>query len=231
MVEKTNSPAWWPGFAEPFRHMGERIADWFAPRAEAKASNAHYEITMELPGVAEGDIDVSLHEGVLTVKGEKNSERKEEGEGYSTIKGFFRQYEQIHIVADERDVIRLRTNYRNDPPEDVYRYRLQIPPESVRLFFLQYVKKINEEKDRPSFYNTLTANCTNVIWKYASIFPGRVPLSWKLFASGYTPEYLYEKGRLDTSRPFAELTQRGYINPVAQALGDATDFSQRIRTE
>jgi HSP20 family protein len=82
MVEKTNSPAWWPGFAEPFRHMGERIADWFAPRAEAKASDAHYEITMELPGVSESDIDITLHEGVLTVKGEKHSERKEEGEGY-----------------------------------------------------------------------------------------------------------------------------------------------------
>jgi len=82
MVEKTSSSAWWPGFTEPFRHMGERIADWFAPRAEAKASNAHYEITMELPGVTEGDIDVSLHEGVLTVKGEKRSEREEEGEGY-----------------------------------------------------------------------------------------------------------------------------------------------------
>ena len=82
MVEKTNSPAWWPSFYEPFRHLGDRIADWFAPRAEAKESNAHYEITMELPGVAEKDIDVSLHDDVLTVKGEKNSERKEEGEGY-----------------------------------------------------------------------------------------------------------------------------------------------------
>ena len=82
MVEKTNSPAWWPSFYEPFRNFGERVADWFAPRAEAKASNAHYEITMELPGVAEKDIDVSLHEGVLTVKGEKQSERKQEGEGY-----------------------------------------------------------------------------------------------------------------------------------------------------
>ena len=82
MVEKTNTPAWWPGFYEPFRHLGDRIADWFAPRAEAKESNAHYEITMELPGVAEKDIDISLHDGVLTVKGEKSSERKEEGEGY-----------------------------------------------------------------------------------------------------------------------------------------------------
>ncbi|MHA1529809.1 MAG: Hsp20/alpha crystallin family protein [Alphaproteobacteria bacterium] len=82
MVEKTNTPAWWPSVYEPFRHFGERIADWFAPRAEAKASNAHYEITMELPGVTGNDIEVSLHEGVLTVKGEKRSEREEEGEGY-----------------------------------------------------------------------------------------------------------------------------------------------------
>lgn len=157
--------------------------------------------------------------------------RKEEGEGYSTIKGFFRQYEQIHIVADERDVIRLRTNYRNDPPEDVYRYRLQASPENIRRFFLEYVKTINREKDHPSFYNTLTANCTNVIWMHANAFPERVPFSWKLLASGYAPEYLYEKDRLDTSRPFAELTRQGYINPVAQELGDVADFSQRIRTE
>ncbi|HSF94362.1 MAG TPA: Hsp20/alpha crystallin family protein [Thermohalobaculum sp.] len=82
MIEKTTSPAWWPGFFEPFRNIGDRVADWFAPRAEAKASNAHYEITMELPGVEKDDIDIALHDGVLTVKGEKHSERKEEGEGY-----------------------------------------------------------------------------------------------------------------------------------------------------
>lgn len=82
MVEKTTSPAWWPGFFEPFRNIGERVADWFAPRAEAKASDAFYEITMELPGVDKDDIDISLHEGVLVVKGEKHCERKEEGEGY-----------------------------------------------------------------------------------------------------------------------------------------------------
>jgi hypothetical protein len=157
--------------------------------------------------------------------------RKEEGEGYSTIKGFFRQYEQIHIVADERDIIRLRTNYRKDPPEDVYRYRLQASPEQARQFFLEYVKTINEEKEHPSFYNTLTANCTNVIWKHAHVFPGRIPFSWKLLVSGYAPEYLYEMGQLDTSLPFDELTRQGYINPVAQALGEGTDFSQSIRAE
>ena len=82
MVEKTGTQAWWPGLYEPFRHLGERVADWFAPRADAKSSDAQYEITLELPGVAQEDIDVSLDDGVLTVKGEKHSERKEEGEGY-----------------------------------------------------------------------------------------------------------------------------------------------------
>ena len=53
--------------------------------------------------------------------------RKEKGEEYSTLKGFFRQYELYYVVADERDVIRLRTNYRKDPPEDVYVYRCAGP--------------------------------------------------------------------------------------------------------
>ena len=155
--------------------------------------------------------------------------RKEVGEGYSTIKGFFRQYELLYVVADERDVIRLRTNFRKDPPEDVYRYRLRGSPESARRFFLDYVQTINELKERPRFYNTLTANCTNVIWVHAHVNPGRVPFSWKILASGYVPEYLYEQGKLDTSVPFAELTRQAYVNPVARTLDAVPDFSQRIR--
>lgn len=155
--------------------------------------------------------------------------RKELGEGYSSIKGFFRQYELIYIMADERDVIRLRTNYRNNPPEDVYRFRLLGSPEIAREFFLEYIKSINEQKDHPSFYNTLTANCTNMIWVHSHVNPNRIPFSWKVLVSGYGPEYLYDLGRLDTSVSFDELKRRGYVNPVARALGNAPDFSRRIR--
>lgn len=155
--------------------------------------------------------------------------RKEQAEGYSTIKGFFRQYELIYIVADERDVIRLRTNYRDNPPEDVYRYRLLGPPENARRLFLEYINTINEVKEQPRFYNTLTANCTNVIWFHAHVNPERIPFSWKVLASGYAPEYLYDMGRLDTTVSFAELTRQAYVNPLAQSLGDVADFSQRIR--
>ncbi len=155
--------------------------------------------------------------------------RKELGEGYSAIKGFFRQYELIYVVADERDVIRLRTNHRKNPTEDVYLYQVQVPTENVKRLFLAYMKKINELKDCPKFYNTLVANCTNNIWLHARVNPDHIPFSWKILLSGYLPEYMYQVGRLDRSISFAELQQRGHINERAQEADMAVDFSQRIR--
>jgi Domain of unknown function (DUF4105) len=155
--------------------------------------------------------------------------RKELNEGYSTIKGFFRQYELIYIVADERDVIRLRTNYRKDPPEDVYLYRLQGRKENARLLFLEYLHKINELHEKPAFYNTLLDNCTTAIWFNTRVNPQHLPFSWKILLSGYLPEYLYESKTLATQIPFYELQRQAYINPVAQAADQSPDFSQRIR--
>jgi hypothetical protein len=155
--------------------------------------------------------------------------RKEKGESYSTIKGFFRQYELYYVVADERDVIRLRTNFRKDPPEDVYIYRVQGPIENGRRLFLKYIEQVNSLRDRPEWYNTLTTNCTTAIWMNARINPGHPPLSWKILATGYVPEYLYGLGRLDTSMPFADLQRRSHINARAQAADGAADFSRQIR--
>jgi hypothetical protein len=155
--------------------------------------------------------------------------RKERGEAYDTVKGFFRQYELIYIVGDERDLIRLRTNYRKEPPEDAYLFRTNAPPENVRRFFLSYFKKINELKDHPEFYNTLTTNCTTNVLMHARVNPGRGAYSWKILLSGYAPLYTYERGRLDTSLSFEELKRRSHINAAAQAAEQAADFSQRIR--
>ncbi|MGZ4957841.1 MAG: Lnb N-terminal periplasmic domain-containing protein [Methylomonas sp.] len=155
--------------------------------------------------------------------------RKELGEGYSTIKGFFRQYELIYFVADERDVIRLRTNYRKDPPEQVYLYRLHGPKENARQLFLEYMKKINELNEKPEFYNTLMDNCTTAIWLRTRIIPEHLPFSWKILLSGYLPEYLYETQRLDTRIPFADLQKKAHINNLAEAADQSPDFSTRIR--
>ena len=156
--------------------------------------------------------------------------RKEKGEGYSTIKGFFRQYELYYVVADERDVIGLRTNYRQDPPEQVYLYRVQGPLENGRRLFLEYLHKMNALKDQPEFYNTLTTNCTTQIWMSAGVNTERPPFSWKILASGYVPQYLYELGRLqDGGLPFLEVQRRGLINQRANAVDSPLDFSARIR--
>lgn len=156
--------------------------------------------------------------------------RKEQGEGYSTLRGFFRQYELYYVVADERDVIGLRTNYRHNPPEEVYLYRLHGSLENARKLFLEYLNNINALKQQPQFYNTLTTNCTTQIWMSARVNPQRVPLSWKILASGYVPEYLYEQGLLGaTNLPFTELQRRALVNGRAQAAGDSADFSRLIR--
>jgi len=158
--------------------------------------------------------------------------RKEQGEDYSTLKGFFRRYELYYVVADERDVIRLRTNYRQNPPEDVYVYRLQGRSlEGARHIFIDYINKINSLKAMPEFYNTLTTNCTTNIWFHSRVNPDHLPFSWKILASGYVPQYLHESGLLDRSLPFAELQRRSHVNPRAQAAADAPDFSRRIRAE
>jgi hypothetical protein len=118
-------------------------------------------------------------------------------------------------VADERDVIGLRTNYRKDPPEDVYLYRLQGDKDNVRRLFLEYVKNINELQEKPVFYNTLLDNCTTAIWFNTRVNPSHLPFSWKILLSGYLP--------------YEQLQRKANINKLAKAANKMPDFSQRIR--
>ncbi len=154
--------------------------------------------------------------------------RKERGESYSTLAGFFRQYELVYIAADERDVIGVRTTYRQ-PQEDVYLYRLRIPGKNIRRVFLEYLKTINDLRRRPRFYNTLTTNCTTNIAMHTRVNPESPPISWKVLLSGYVPDYLYELGRLDTTRTFPELERLSRVNDQAHAADGNAEFSRRIR--
>ena len=154
--------------------------------------------------------------------------RKEKGESYSTLAGFFRQYEIYYVVADERDVIRVRTTYRQ-PQEDVYVYRTSAPLKNIRRIFLDYIKTINELHERPAYYNTLTTNCTTSVLFHTRMNPESPPLSWKVLLSGYVPDYLYELGRLDNTKPFVELERISRVNQRSHAAGADAAFSQRIR--
>jgi len=155
--------------------------------------------------------------------------RKEADEALSTIKGFFRQYELYYVVADERDVIRLRTNHRKNPDEDAYLYRITAPISNVRAMLMQYIKEINSLNHTPEFYNSLTTNCTTDIWKAMKARNLQIPFSWQILASGYLPEYLYNQNKLDKKGlSFESLRQKAYINQKAQQSNDA-DFSANIR--
>jgi len=155
--------------------------------------------------------------------------RKEKGESYSTLAGFFRRYELYYVVADERDVIRVRTTYRQ-PQEDVYIYRTRTPQRNIRRSFLDYLQAMNDMCVHPRFYNTLTTNCTTTVLMHTRMNPESPPMSWKILLSGYLPDYLYELGRIDTAKPFADLEKLSRVNERAQAADkDNASFSQRLR--
>jgi hypothetical protein len=154
--------------------------------------------------------------------------RKERGEAYSALAGFFRRYELIYVVGDERDLIRLRTNYR-EPPELVYLYRTRAGPEVARALFLEYVERINQLRDAPEFYNTATTNCTTDVWLLVRALAGRLPLDWRVLLSGHFPEYVYDLGSLDDRMPFAQLKALSLVNERARSADQDPDFSRRIR--
>ena len=152
--------------------------------------------------------------------------RKTVGEEYSALRGFFRQYELTYVLADERDLVLLRTNHRN---EDVYLYRLAFNPDVAGPVFLQYLDRINELYERPQWYNALISNCTTNIRGHARAYTSDARLDWRMLVNGFVDQMAYERGMLDTRLPFAELKRISHINVRAQALGNDPDFSLRIR--
>jgi hypothetical protein len=150
--------------------------------------------------------------------------RKEVGEEYSAIRGFFRYYELIYTVSDERDVVRLRTNFRKG--EETYIFHTRATPEHARDTFLNYLTRINRIRNRPEWYNALTNNCTTNIATLA----GEPTWDWRVLLNGHADRMLYQRGDLATGDlPFAQLKAQAHINAAARAAGDAPDFSGRIR--
>ena len=122
-------------------------------------------------------------------------------------------------------MIRARTTYRQ-PQEDVYIYRTRTPQSNT---FLDYIRAMNDLRVHPRFYNTLTTNCTTTILMHTRINPESPPISWKVLLSGYLPDYLYELGRIDTAKPFADLEKLSRVNERAHAADNEASFSQRLR--
>jgi hypothetical protein len=152
--------------------------------------------------------------------------RPEVGEGFNPIASLFKQFELIYVVGDERDLVRVRTNYRK---ETVYLYRLNSSQADVRRLLLIYLDRINELADHPEFYHLLSNSCTINIIRYANAAGRTGRFDIRHLLNGLIDSYLYHSGRVDTTLPFEELRRRSLINAVAQAADNAPDFSERIR--
>lgn len=152
--------------------------------------------------------------------------RKERGETYSAVRGFFRQFELYYVVADERDVIALRAGPRG---ERVRLYHVRMPVTEARAILLDYLRELNELAERPRWYNALTHNCTTTIREHVRLAGRENPWSWKILANGFLEELMYERGTIDTSLPFATLRARSDVTERARAALDDPAFSVRIR--
>ena len=153
--------------------------------------------------------------------------RKTIGETYSAIRGFYRQYTLIYVVADERDVIRVRTNYRRG--EDVYLYRTLASPAQARARFLEYLRAMNQLHEHPRWYNAVTSNCTTAIRAQRAVHK-RAPWDWRILLNGKADEMLYQDHAIATGGlPFTELKPRSLINERARAADQDPDFSRLIR--
>lgn len=152
--------------------------------------------------------------------------RRKQGDKFSEIGGFFRQYELAVLASTEEDSLRVRTNVRG---EEGYLYRIQMPPDAARALFLSYLDTANQLRDHPRFYNTVTANCTTIIYQLAKqIVPG-LPLDRRLLLSGYLPEYMYELDALSGADNVEAYRQAGHYTQRALANKDVANFSQDIR--
>ena len=155
--------------------------------------------------------------------------RKQVAQSYSALRGIYRQYTLIYVVADERDSIRVRANYRHG--EDIYLYRTLASPEKARQRFLEYIQSINDLHTRARWYNAITDNCTTSILEQRSA-SDRIPWDWRLLVNGKGDELLYERRAIATGElPFSDLKQRSLINERARAADKDPEFSRLIRKD
>lgn len=153
--------------------------------------------------------------------------RKEAGEEFSSLGGFFRKFELVLIAAEERDIIRLRTDVRK---EQVSVYPITLDPAARRVLFLSFLDLGNDLARAPRWYNTLTANCTTVPYELARHLSDRVVLDPRVILSGRLPGYLHELGVLRPDLPLPAILARARLGPLGPAIPDGAAFSRRLRS-
>lgn len=153
--------------------------------------------------------------------------RLEEGFQYDPLLGAMRQFELTYVLADERDVVLLRTAHRK---VDVYLYRSTATPAQAQAMLKDMLARVNGLARQPEFYDTITNNCTtNIVDHINRLAAGRAPADVRVMLPGLADQYAYDLGLIDRTLPFAETKRRARINDLADQYREAPDFSQKIR--
>lgn len=157
--------------------------------------------------------------------------RKRKGQSYSAVEGLFKQFALIYTIADERDVVGLRTNYRH---EQVYMYRMPGEQKYWRAMLMKYMDRCNKMAVEPEWYNAVTSSCfTNVLYQNREVAPNPVPwyqlIDYRVLADGKVDTFMYEHKRINTSLPFEQLREKSLVNPKVDKSPIGPDYSIRIR--
>lgn len=153
--------------------------------------------------------------------------RQERGEEYDPFLGFFRQFELVYVLSDERDVIRVRTEQYGS---DVFVYPSVASPQQAQELFANVMERVNKLAVEPEFYHSIINNCTtNLAGHVNEVSPKKIMYGWKVLLPGLSAEYAYELGLLDNRVPFDELTEIALVNDLVKEHFNDPNFSQLIR--
>jgi hypothetical protein len=218
-----------------FRNFYWRSEDDFDARYEQRAVSLAHVVSVDLfisywkmGPVAHTFVSFNFDDDTLPVCVSIEA-RPEVGERFNALATMFKQFELIYVVGDERDLVRVRTEYRG---EEVFLYHIRTTPDGARRLFRVYLDRVNELADRPEWYHLLKNNCTLNIIRHArrAAGVGRGRFDYRYLLNGLIDRYLYGEGVTDTSLDFEELRRRSEINEAAHGAGDSGDFSARIRS-
>lgn len=217
----------------------------FIYRSETDFTPRYYSKTFNLNNIRSLDYILSYWDGNKAIAhtifsfGFKNGDylavsvetRLSKNQKQSFLGGIFNQYELIYILADERDVLRLRSNFRK---EQVYLYRVKADQELLKKVFLKIIERAAELQKHPRFYNILKDNClTTLLADLRQAQGKRYSFDYRFILNGYSDNLLYDKNVLISGAlPFETLKKRRHINQYVEDDPDAEiDFSRKIRPQ
>lgn len=154
--------------------------------------------------------------------------RREVNEPQTGLRGLYNQYELIYILANEKDLLGLRTNFRK---EEVFVYPMSIKIKKIKKLFLQFMDKVQRLETHPEFYNTIKNNCfTSILNAIRSITEKSIIFDCRFIMTGYSDERGYEKGLFITDEmSFKDFKNKHHISQYIPKGKIPDNYSSVIR--